>query len=30
VLFGGFSPLLIYFGLESGVKRLTGKIRDGE
>jgi hypothetical protein len=30
VLIGGFSPVVIYFGLESGVKKLTGRARDRE
>jgi hypothetical protein len=30
VLVGGFSPLVIYFGLESGVKKLSGRVRDRE
>ena len=30
VIVGGFSPLLLYFGLESGVKKLTGRLRDSD
>ena len=30
VLVGGFSPVLIYFGLESGVTKLTRRMRDSE
>ena len=27
VIFGGFSPIVMYYGLESGVKRLSGRER---
>ena len=30
VVFGGFGPVLIYFGLETGVKKLTGRLRDSD
>ncbi|MGH6618332.1 MAG: hypothetical protein ACREF6_02170 [Alphaproteobacteria bacterium] len=30
VVFGGFSPVMIYYGLESGMKKLGRRLRDDE